>query len=162
MYCKSCGEPVPLDSKFCLHCGAQITSQGGTGPLKKPGENGFLNKPGGTGPLRKPGGTGPLKKSYEETNEKPIERQYRDYVLPFNQKVSYGRAWSAYDVSLYFWQNNQKLITSELKKLKEDGWEIISEVGPAGFKIEESNNYFSNNFTIVEFRIKLRQQRSCE
>jgi len=162
MYCKSCGEPVPLDSKFCLHCGSQITSQGGTGPLKKPGENGFLNKPGGTGPLRKPGGTGPLKKSYEETNEKPIERQYRDYVLPFNQKVSYGRAWSAYDVSLYFWQNNQKLITSELKKLKEDGWEIISEVGPAGFKIEESNNYFSNNFTIVEFRIKLRQQRSCE
>ena len=153
MYCKSCGEPVPLDSKYCLHCGVQITSQAGTGPLKKPG---------GTGPLKKPGGTGPLKKPNEETNGKPIERQYRDYVLPFNQKVSYGRAWSAYDVSLYFWQNNQKLILSELNKLKEEGWEIISEVGPAGFKIEESNNYFSNNFTIVEFRIKLRQQCSYE
>jgi len=144
MYCKSCREPVPLDSKFCLHCGAQITSQGGTGPLKQPG------------------GTGPLKKVNGEINEKPIEWQYRDYMLPFNQKVSYGRAWSAYDVSLHFWQNNQKLILSELNKLKEEGWEIISEVGPAGFKIEESNNYFSNNFTIVEFRIKLRQQRSCE
>jgi hypothetical protein len=153
MYCKSCGEPVPLDSKFCLHCGAQITSQGGTGPL---------NKPGGTGPLNKPGGTGPLKKPDEKAAEKPVERQYRDYVLPFNQKVSYGRAWSAYDVSLYLWQNNQKLILSELNKLKEEGWEIISEVGPAGFKIEESNNYFSNNFTIVEFRIKLCQQRCAD
>jgi hypothetical protein len=160
MYCKSCGEPVPLDSKFCLHCGAQINGQNGNSPLKQPGDTGPLKRPGGTGPLNKSGDTGPLKKLNGGSNGKPVDWQYRDYVLPFNQKVSYGRAWSAYDVSLHFWQNNQKLIQSELNKLKEEGWEIISEVGPAGFKIEESNNYFSNNFNIVEFRIKLRQARS--
>jgi len=151
MYCKSCREPVPLDSKFCLHCGAQITGQVVTGPLAKPGE-----KPGENH------GEKPVVRPVEKFVEKPVDRQYRDYVLPFNQKVSYGRAWSAYDVSLYYWQTNQKLIRSELNKLREEGWEIISEIGPAGFKIEESNNYFSNNFTIVEFRIKLRQQRPSD
>jgi len=58
MYCKSCREPVPLDSKFCLHCGAQITGQDENCPVAKPVEN-------------------------------PVDRQYRDYVFPFNQKVSY-------------------------------------------------------------------------
>jgi hypothetical protein len=58
MYCKSCREPVPLDSKFSLHGGAQITGQDENGPVAKPVEN-------------------------------PFGRQYRDYVLPFNQKVRY-------------------------------------------------------------------------
>jgi hypothetical protein len=158
MFCKSCGEPVPLDSKYCLHCGAQIINPGATDSLKKPGDTGPLKSLGDTGPLKKAGGTGPLRKPDNGNGERPVVCQYREYVLPFNQKVSYGRAWSAYDVSLYFWQNNQKHILSELNKLKAQGWETISEVGPAGFKIEESNNYFTNNFTIVEFRIKLRQQ----
>ena len=32
MYCRNCGKPVPLDSKFCQHCGMAVTETTTTPP----------------------------------------------------------------------------------------------------------------------------------
>lgn len=60
--------------------------------------------------------------------------EYQDYTLTWNPGETgwvSAEAYSEPSARLYFWQNIQPMVMQELQPLLDEGWQPITEIGPA-------------------------------
>ncbi len=97
--------------------------------------------------------------------------EYKDFVYPFEKKgVASFRNGSDVESRAWFWTCYQFSILPELQKWLDEGWQPLTEVGLAGFKLRwykkfvDSRDvvYFmrSNVCEPVEFRVKMRRRKA--
>jgi hypothetical protein len=101
MYCPSCGKQIPDASAFCLHCGKSTN-------LPAP--------------------------SSAVSPSTVVEWEYRDFTITWRQGESGWVAADSYPepaARLYYWQNIQSYVMPELQKLLDEGWQPVTEIGPA-------------------------------
>lgn len=97
------------------------------------------------------------------------EWEYDDFIVKFNWHQKWGLLWSGEAIRSEVWQRYQTDILSSLQKWLDDGWQAVSDVGPAAINIVEGppNRFLGfypllhHNVEIVDLRIKMRRQRAC-
>jgi hypothetical protein len=117
MYCPSCGKQIPDASAFCSHCGKPTNLQASPSPVSP---------------------------------SALVEWEYRDFTITWNQ----GEAgWVAADhypepaARLYYWQNIQSSVMPQLQQLLDEGWQPVTEIGPACIQLRHYKSLEGANWT---------------
>ncbi len=107
--------------------------------------------------------------------------EYKDFIYPFKKGAMWYRNSTETEARISFWNDYQALILPELQKWLDQGWQPVTEIGPAGFHVRWYNKIgitwlallltfglslvfdFANPDRYcepVEFRVALRRRRS--
>ncbi len=107
MYCSLCGNEIPDQSTFCLHCGNRIAAS----------HDQIVGKP-----------QEPIEWEYKDFEiEFPPGSRGKVYIGPRGYTIPEGR--------LHFWQATQAGIMKQVHTWLDEGWKPVSEVGPACFQV---------------------------
>lgn len=110
MFCTQCGKELPQGASFCGKCGEKVGSEASSVPATQPH-----------------GG----------------DWETLDFVYPFSKqskKIESGATFYSRfderDARQLIWDAHQLAVRTELQKWLDDGWIIVSEVGPAAISLE--------------------------
>lgn len=113
MYCSSCGNQIPDDSKFCLKCGKP---QSMSSSIINSSQN--------------------VEWEYWTWDAGVPSNLYVSPVNKPSTESNNSGAMTESQVRLHFWQRVQSKILPVIQEIRDDGWEPITEVGPSALKVE--------------------------
>ena len=67
--------------------------------------------------------------------------EYKDFVYPFKKGETWYLNGTEGESRIWFWNNYQSRILPELHTWLDQGWEPVTEVGPAGFRVRWYNKF---------------------
>jgi hypothetical protein len=98
--------------------------------------------------------------------------EYKDFVLPWNPGTGGYYEVDGNDQSTWLkasrqaWENNQAYILPKILEWEDNGWQPVTEVGPAAIYFRRSTGclqvltFTFNRFEIEEFRVKMRRRKA--
>ncbi len=128
MYCSNCGAQIPDDANFCSNCGRSQSPR----PTKVKQEASVKEWEYWTWEAGVPSGL----------HIDSIKGKYGEKKTP-----------EPY-VRLQFWQKIQSRVLPVVQSLSDDGWESITEVGPAALILERPKVNFTNGADVFNFLLK--------
>jgi hypothetical protein len=72
--------------------------------------------------------------------------EYYDYVAHFSGGEAYLNEYTEMGARIKFWQESQSWIMVEIRKLMDQGWEPLTEIGPGGMTLSYKKKYFDWDF----------------
>jgi len=99
-----------------------------------------------------------------------MDYEYSEFYWTFDKgdggKYSVGQ-WGGENETTareYFWSSNQREFMADLQKWRDQGWEPISEVGPAAVTLRNLGSKFLHydvvNYELASIRVKIRKPKS--
>ena len=104
----------------------------------------------------------------------PTKYEYFDYVFEINSSGTWGKLHNDNDIAHSYWNSHQTNILTEILELEDEGWEPVSEIGPAGIKMREeppgcltllfepSSAELQRRIVVTKFTAKLRRKVTTE
>lgn len=97
--------------------------------------------------------------------------EYQDFVYPLNITWTSGVNYPTFQIANSVWYEHQKQIMMAIRKWLDDGWEPLTEIGPAAINVEVGKPKMSlsdailllgatqHDVKVVDFRVKMRRRK---
>ena len=91
----------------------------------------------------------------------PVVWEYQDYIMTFGKGcATYQNGTDALARS-WFWSCYQARILTDMQKNFDEGWQLLSEIGPAAFETRWNRGLFNDTQVPVRFVVKMRRQKKA-
>ena len=152
LFCPSCGEKLQIgndkDRFPCSRCGKELIVQRNGGAISLTAVIGSGREAAVATP---PAPSVPISLYEQQRPAAPLPvrdarisggYEYWDYATTFTGGSAYLSTYTEAGARAKFWQESQSWLMVEITKLMDQGWEPITEVGPAGFTLGYKTTYF--------------------
>lgn len=119
MYCPSCGKQIPDASEICSHCGKPISLRAPSSAISTPAA---------------------------------VEWEYRDFTITWNKGQTGWVAAEHYPepaARMYYWQNIQSSVMPDLQILLDEGWQPVTEIGPACIQLRHYKSLEGTSWLMI-------------